>query len=52
MEETWIGSLGWEEALEKDMVNHFIFFLGEYMDRGTRWHMGHGISKGHTKLSD
>ena len=23
MEETWVGFLGWEEALEEDMANHF-----------------------------
>ena len=23
MEETWVGFLGWEEALEEDMASHF-----------------------------
>ena len=29
MQETWIGSLGQEDPLEKEMATHSIFFPGE-----------------------
>ena len=28
-EETWVGSLGWEDALEKGMATHSVFLPGE-----------------------
>ena len=34
MQETWIGSLGQEDPLEKEMATHSIFFPGE--SRGER----------------
>ena len=53
MQETWVGPLGWEDALEEDMANHFNILLWRISwtdEPGGIWI--HGISKGQTKLSD
>ena len=35
-QETCVPSLGWEDALEKDMATHLLL-LGNPMDRGVSW---------------
>ena len=35
MQETWVRSLGQEDALEKEMATTAVFCLGDPMDRGT-----------------
>ena len=36
--ETWVHSLGWEDSLEEEMVNHSsILSWGISMDRGDGW---------------
>ena len=30
MQKTWVGSLGWEDPLEKGMVVHAVFLPGEF----------------------
>ena len=41
MQETWIQSLGQEDALEKKLATHSsIFFLGNPTDKGARWARG------------
>ena len=29
MQETWVGSLGWEDPLEKEMATHYSFLAWE-----------------------
>ena len=50
MRETWVGSLGWEDPLEKEMAIH---------SRTIAWKIpwaedptGHGVAKSRTLLSD
>ena len=33
-QEMWVPSLGWEYPLEKGMVTHPVFLIGNPMDRG------------------
>ena len=35
MQETWVRSLGQEDALEKEMATTAVFCPGDPMDRGT-----------------
>ena len=38
MKEAWVQSLGWEDALEKEMATHSsILALGNPMDGGAWW---------------
>ena len=53
MQETWDGSLGWEDPLEKDMTTHSSILAWRIpMDRETLWATVHGIAKSWTQLSD
>ena len=53
MEETWVGSLCWEDPLEEGMATHSsIFAWRMLMDRGTWWDTVHRITKSRTQLSD
>ena len=47
-----IGSLGWEDSLEKEMVTHFLYSCQRNpLDRGAWWAAVHGITKSWTRLS-
>ena len=51
MQETWVGSLGWEDPLEEGMATHSSILAGESMwteDRGAWWAIVHGIAKSRT----
>ena len=51
--ETWVQSLGWEDALEEDMATHSnILAWGTPMDRGAWWAAVHGVTKSRTQLSN
>ena len=53
MQETWVPSLGQEDALEKEMATHSsILGLENPMDRGAWWATVHGVTKSQTRLSD
>ena len=60
MWETWVQSLGWEDALEEGMAAHSSVLPGEshgqrnlvgYGEGGGVGH-NHGVAKGWTQLSD
>ena len=44
MWETWVGSLGWEDPLEKGKATHSSIFAGK--SHGQRSLVGYGIAKG------
>ena len=49
VQETWVGSLGWEDPLEKDNGNSLQYScLGNAMDRGVWWVTVHGVAKSQT----
>ena len=49
MQETWVRSLGWEDALEKGMATHSSILAWRIpMDRGAWWAMVHGVAKSRT----
>ena len=51
--ETWVQSLGCEDALEEDMATHSnILAWRTPMDRGAWWAAVHGVTKSRTQLSD
>ena len=51
--ETWVQSLGWEDALEEDMATHSnILAWRTPMDRGALWAAVHGVTKSRTQLSN
>ena len=53
MQETWVRSLGWEDALEKRMAAHSsILGLENSTDRGPWQATVHGATKSQTKLSN
>ena len=53
MQETWVGSLGWEDALKEGMETHFSILDWRIpMDRGAWWATVYGITKSQTQLSD
>ena len=53
MQETWIGSLGWEDPLEKEMATHSNILAWRIpIDRGAWQATGHGVAKSQTRLSD
>ena len=45
MQETWVKSLGQEDALEKEMATHSSIPVLNPMDRGAWWATVHGIAK-------
>ena len=48
--ETWVQSLGWEDALEEDMATHSnILAWRTPMDRGAWWAAVHGVTKSRTQ---
>ena len=51
--ETWVQSLGWEDALEEGMATHSSILAWRIpMDRGTWRATVHGIAKSQTRLSN
>ena len=49
MRETWVGSLGWEDILEKEMANPLQYSCVENsMDGGVWWATVHGVTKSQT----
>ena len=53
MRETWVGSLGREDPLEKEMATlSSTRVLENPMDGGAWWATVHGVAKSWTQLSD
>ena len=53
MRETWVGYLGQEDPLEKEMATHSsILAWKNLMDRGVWWVTVHGVRKSQTRLRD
>ena len=53
MQETWVRSLGWEDALKEGMATHSSILTWRFpMDRGARRATVHGVAKSQTRLSD
>ena len=53
MQETWVGSLGWEDPLEEDMATHSSILAWRIlMNTGTWWAAVHEVTKSRTRLSD
>ena len=53
MQEIWVQSLGWEDALEKGMATHSSILPWRIpMGRGAWWATVHGVAKSRTGLSD
>ena len=51
MQETWVQSLGWEDALEEGMATHSSILAWRIpMDRGAWWATVHGVAKSQTLL--
>ena len=50
MQGTWVGSLGQEDPLEKEITAHSS--LVNSMDRGAWWTIVHGVAKSQTWLSN
>ena len=48
MQETWVHTLGREDALEKGMYS----CLRNPLDRGAWWAIAHEVTKSGTQLSD
>ena len=44
MQETWLRSLGWEDALEKEIATQYSC-LENSMDREAWWATVHGVAK-------
>ena len=52
VQETWVGSLGLEDPLEKGLATHSYPCLENPTDRGAWWARVHGVLKSQTGLSD
>ena len=53
MWKTQVGSLGWEDPLEKEMATHSSILAWRIpMDRGAWWATVHGVTESQTRLSD
>ena len=51
MQETWVGSLDWEDPLEEDMATHSSILAWRIpMDRGDWRATVHGVAKNLTRL--
>ena len=51
--ETWVQSLGWEDALEEGMATHSSILAWRIpMDRGAWQARVHGVAKSWTRLSN
>ena len=46
MQETWVGSLDWEDSLEEGMATHSSYFcLESPMDKGAWRAIVHGVTR-------
>ena len=53
MQETWVGSLGWEDPLQEGMATHSSVLAWRIpTDRGAWKAIVHGVTKSRTRLSD
>ena len=53
IQETWVQSLDWEDALEEDMATYSSILAWRIpMDRGAWGAADHGVAKSWTQLSD
>ena len=53
MQETWVQSLGWEDALEESMATQSSILAWRIpLDRGAWWATVHGVAKNWTQLSN
>ena len=53
IQETWVGSLGWEDPLEEGMATHSSILAWRMpMDRGAWRATVHGVTKNQTGLGD
>ena len=52
MQETWVGSLRWEDPLEEGMATHSVFLPGETEDRGAWQATVHRVTKSWAQLGD
>ena len=54
MQETWVQSLGWEDALEKEMATHSSILAWEIpqTEEPGGLQSVHGVAKSQTQLSD
>ena len=52
MQETQVGSLGWEDPLEKQTATLQYSCLENPMDRGAWWATVHEVAKSRIRLSD
>ena len=53
VQETWVRSLGWEDALEKEMATHSSILAWKTLtDRGAWWAAVHGVAKSQARLSN
>ena len=52
--EIWVGSLGWEDPLEKEMATHSSTFAWRipWREEPGRLLVVHGVAKSRTRLSD
>ena len=51
MQETWVQSLGWEDALEEGMATHSgVPAWRIHMDRGAWWALVNRVTKSQTQL--
>ena len=49
MQETWVGTLGWEDPLEESIATHTSILAWRIpMDRGAWWATAHGVGKSQT----
>ena len=53
MQETWVQSLDWEDALQEGMATHSSILVWRIqMDRGAWWATVHGVMESQTQLSE
>ena len=53
MRESWVQSLGWEDALQEGMATHSSILAWRMpMDRAAGQATVHGVAKSQTRLSD
>ena len=53
MRETWVQSLGWEDALEKEMATYSSTLAWKISwTEEPKWATVHGVAKSQTRLSD
>ena len=53
MQETWVQSLGWEDALEQEIATHSSILAWQIpIDRGAWWAKVHGVAKSQAWLNN